>query len=894
VSEGRLARAHALLSRRPHRRRWIALALAAVVLAVAWSVVYVMTQDAPLRVSQQFVSATPEPTGGTVRLDTSLYLPASTPAPAVLLAHGFGGTKTDLDSQARSLAHHGYVVLTYTARGFGTSGGMIHLDSQQFEVADGSRLIDYLQTRPEVLERAGRPVVGVAGSSYGGALALMLGAMDHRVSAVAADITWNDLQRALFPNDASNGPAGSTDPGVLKKLWAGFLFSAGLGPASSNTASSNTASPNGGGSADGDGPCGRFAPGICALYQSAAQGKDLNPAMVKLLEQSSPSTVLTRMSAPTLLTQGEQDSLFPLSEADANAKQITAAGAPVQVRWRSGGHDAASAADDVAGWQTQFFDQRLRGAGADPSNGFRLDQRGAGISATDGQRVNTTLQATNGYPGVGTHPAAPMITFGLQGKKQTINAPAGGNPAAISSIPTLGDLIGTASNAGLAGAAGLSKVPGQTASFTTPPLSQPQLITGASRVRLQVRAAGDLTAFVALHDLGPDGSDSLPAQLVSPIRLAPDGRTVTTTVELPWIVAHIPAGHRLAVVVSTTDFAYSMPSDPRSYAIALDPADAQLAVPMLQVSTLSNGGPRNWLIVAAIVLLACVGYGAWRLRARRPSAPDATLAAVPIVVTDLVKEYSDGYRAVDGVSFRVERGQVLGLLGPNGAGKTTTLRVLMGLILPTSGTVRVFGEEVVPGAPALSLLGAFVEGPGLLPHLTGRDNLRLYWAASGRPSERAHFETVLEIAGLGASLDRRVKTYSHGMQQRLAIAQAMLGLPEVLVLDEPTNGLDPPQIAEMREVLHRYSATGRTVIVSSHLLAEVEQTCSHVVVMHRGQLVAAGSVSEVAGMGATQLVVADPEHATDVLAAAGISARSVPGRRALEDVFLDLIGERND
>ena len=212
--------------------------------------------------------------------------------------------------------------------------------------------------------------------------------------------------------------------------------------------------------------------------------------------------------------------------------------------------------------------------------------------------------------------------------------------------------------------------------------------------------------------------------------------------------------------------------------------------------------------------------------------------------------YSDGYRAVDGVSFRVERGQVLGLLGPNGAGKTTTLRVLMGLILPTAGTIRVFGEQVVPGAPVLARLGAFVEGPGFLPHLTGAENLRLFWAASGRPAEQAGWRPCWRSPAWDRRLDRKVKTYSHGMQQRLAIAQAMLGLPEVLILDEPTNGLDPPQIAEMRLVLARYAATGRTVIVSSHLLAEVEQTCSHVVVMHRGRLVAAGSVAEVAGAAA--------------------------------------------
>ena len=216
---------------------------------------------------------------------------------------------------------------------------------------------------------------------------------------------------------------------------------------------------------------------------------------------------------------------------------------------------------------------------------------------------------------------------------------------------------------------------------------------------------------------------------------------------------------------------------------------------------------------------------------------------------------------------------------------------MSGLIRPTSGTAYVFGQPIRPGAPVLARVGAFIEGPGFLPHLSGRDNLRLYWAATGREEGAADFDTALDIAGLGASIERRVKTYSHGMRQRLAIAQAMLGLPELLVLDEPTNGLDPPQIAEMREVLQRYAQTGRTVVISSHLLGEVEETCTHVVVMHKGQLVAAGSVAEIAGAGGVQLVVDDPARAAEVLASAGIEARTVPGRRALEDVFLEMVGE---
>jgi ABC-2 type transport system ATP-binding protein len=858
------------------RRRQLLAALGAVVvLVLAVGVVGVFRSSSPIRTTSQLIAGTVEPgTGagsGPVRLDTTLYFPSKTPAPAVLLAHGFGSSKTALTAQARSLARAGFVVLAYSARGFGASTGLIHLDAPAYEVADARKLIDYLATRPEVrLDAPGDPHVGVAGSSYGGGLALLTAGYDKRVDAVAADITWNDLGRSLFPNAATD-PAG----GVFKKLWAAYLFGG--------------AASVGSGTGSGTSGCGRFSTEICAAYQQLAQGNSPDPALVPLLSASSPASILSQITAPTLLTQGEQDSLFPISEADANARGIAATGTPVAVRWRAGGHDTGSGTDQAQSEAKRWFHDVLdRGR---PSPSFELTLRGAGLSAQSGQRVSDTLKVKGGYP-----KSVDMKSIDVHGTSQSIAAPPGGSPAALSSLPGLSDLLDLAGSTSSFDA--LATIPGQVASFDSDPVNARLLITGGSTVTLSITPVSttDATLFVALRDVSPNGAQTLPAQLVNPVSLAglTPGRPVTITVALPSIVTQIESGHRLRLTVSTTDQAYLLPTDPRAYTVALAGGSATVAVPSIPTVIVRSGTAYVWLIVGGIVAVICLALGALvSMRVRRgdstvprPSGSDAA----PVVVIDLVKEYRDGFRAVDGVSFRVERGQIVGLLGPNGAGKTTTLRVLMGLIHPTSGSVEIFGAPATPGAVVLSRVGAFVEGPGLLPHLSGRDNLRLYWAATGRPAKDAKFETALEIAGLGSSVDRRVKTYSQGMRQRLAIAQSMLGLPELLVLDEPTNGLDPPQIAEMRNVLRSYAATGRTVVVSSHLLAEVEQTCTHVVVMHKGRLVAAGAVDDVAGLGSVTLSVDDPDEARRVLAAAGIEATAVPSRRALEDVFLELVG----
>ena len=323
------------------RRTLVAGAVAIALVAVGGGAVAATRQEPGVRTEVLRVPGVTEPGGGPVSLDATLYLPdAGGPAPAVLLAHGFGGSKDDLADDARQLAQQGYVVLAYTARGFGASGGLIHLDAPGFEVADARKMIDLLAGRREVLQDApGDPRVGVAGGSYGGALTLLLAGYDRRVDAIAPQITWNDLGQALFPQFTVTGPQRSpaqvtpaSSPGVFKRSWAGVLF--GLGGSVGGPCS-------GGGSAAGRASvaCGRFAPDLCAAYQQAAATGTPSASTLALLRASSPATVLGRITAPTLLVQGEADSLFPLSEGDANARGIAGHGTPVKVVWYGGGHD---------------------------------------------------------------------------------------------------------------------------------------------------------------------------------------------------------------------------------------------------------------------------------------------------------------------------------------------------------------------------------------------------------------------------------------------------------------------------------------------------------------------------------------------------------------------------
>jgi ABC-2 type transport system ATP-binding protein len=303
-----------------------------------------------------------------------------------------------------------------------------------------------------------------------------------------------------------------------------------------------------------------------------------------------------------------------------------------------------------------------------------------------------------------------------------------------------------------------------------------------------------------------------------------------------------------------------------------------------------------------------------------PSREVGSMDDLAIETHGLTKRYRD-LVAVDRLSLRVRRGEVYGFLGPNGAGKTTTLRMLLGLVRPTSGNATVLDAR--PGSPeGLAHIGALVEAPGFYPFLSGRDNLRVMAKHAGAKRERV--DAVLDEVGLGDRGEDRFDTYSQGMKQRLGVGSALLKDPEVLILDEPTTGLDPKGMAEMRSFIGGLGREGRTVLLSSHLMPEVEQVCDRVGVIDRGLLVREGSVDELRGGGvllvraeplerAAHLLEGLPEvaavHTADgalritaepaaaaainrALVAAGVAVSELRPRRAsLEEVFLELTRE---
>ena len=304
--------------------------------------------------------------------------------------------------------------------------------------------------------------------------------------------------------------------------------------------------------------------------------------------------------------------------------------------------------------------------------------------------------------------------------------------------------------------------------------------------------------------------------------------------------------------------------------------------------------------------------------------------AVSIIRTEgLIKRYGS-ITAVDGVDLDVRRGDIYGFLGANGSGKTTTLRCLLGLVLATSGDIEMLGEPMPrAGASVLPRVGALVEGPAAYGHLSGHTNLVLHDAGGRQPAGRlggrrrdrsARARAALEIVGMGGVGRRPVRAYSLGMRQRLGLAAALLRQPELLVLDEPTNGLDPQGIREIRLLLRQLHADGTTIFLSSHLLAEVEQLCSRIGMLDRGRLVLEDSLESLqASTGRTNIVTpdvgaaaallgraveervgerllvraGDPAGVNARLVAAGVRVRELgPERPSLEDVIARRTSER--
>ena len=245
--------------------------------------------------------------------------------------------------------------------------------------------------------------------------------------------------------------------------------------------------------------------------------------------------------------------------------------------------------------------------------------------------------------------------------------------------------------------------------------------------------------------------------------------------------------------------------------------------------------------------------------------------------------------AVDQVDLDVPQGAVMGMLGPNGSGKTTTIRMLLGLVRPTEGEVELLGHRMPEGAPrALPEVGALVEGPGFHPFLSGRENLRRVASAEPRLASAGiprAVENALERVGLGHAAHRRYRGYSLGMKQRLGLASALLVPRRMVVLDEPTNGLDPAGTREIRNIIADLHAEGVTVLVSSHLLAEVEATCTHVAVLHDGTVVAQGELDELLESGTPALIVSTPDGDQALTA---LRDNRIAGRLTPEGVRADL------
>ncbi|MEY3277562.1 MAG: hypothetical protein RLZZ426_48, partial [Actinomycetota bacterium] len=544
-----------------------------------------------------------------VKVDARIYLPEQTPAPAVVLAHGFGGSKEAVADQAQILVDAGYVVVAYSARGFGKTVAPISMNSPQFEVADARAIIDYLAKRGDVTQDGvGDPRVGFAGGSYGGALSLLVAGYDERVDAISSDITWNSLETALF----SQSTAGETG-GVFKQMWTSYFFSVGM------------ATPP-----DLVNPCGRFSLEWCLVYQEAVTTGQVSEASRALMKASSPISITSKITAPALLMAGQADSLFPLTELDATVTQIQSAQpeTPLKVIWHAGGHDGGvNESERLQGISLDWFNQYLRGEKPQSAAQFVATLSPGTVVGTSNR--NLKFLESDTYTGLfGQN----EVSVDVSGQPQKIVAPAGGEPALMTVLPGLGGSL-----ASLLG----RSLPNQSAFFESELFTSSQQIVGASKVRIRITPTSDVSEtalFASLRITSGIDTQRFPNGLVSPIRLTnlKAGIPVEIDVQLPGIVAEVNAGEKLQLVVSTTDAAYKLPIQPTVYEIAL--VSNSVLIPSSTLVIINNQtAPYVWLLVTLAVILV-FAFLVWLRRPRLKSAEfKPEYAEIPMRVDHLVK-----------------------------------------------------------------------------------------------------------------------------------------------------------------------------------------------------------------------------------------------------------------
>ncbi|TNM37750.1 ABC transporter ATP-binding protein [Nocardioides albidus] len=496
------------------------------------------------------------------------------PVPAVLTTNGFGGSKDDQAAAAGALATRGYAVLSYSGLGFGGSGCRITLDDPDFDGRAASQLVSYLggaggiafldagHTQPAPVQTAIRldgpndPRVGTFGGSYGGGFQFAVASIDPRVDALVPLITWNDLSYSLDPNNTAQTTGVSTDvPGAAKLMWAaGFSVEGVTADLQNQQVPPDLV------------PCPNFADFVCPALISAAATGYLSPADVAQLRRRSVASFVPRIKAPTLLIQGERDTLFNLNEAVATYRALQQQGTETKMIWQLGGHSGAAApgevdwADPASGYISgrvlAWFERYLKGrpsVGTGPEFAYFRDW------------TSYTGNAAPAYGTAASYPVGAPRTWRLSGAgdlvtgttpaaggAQSFLTPAAGLPTRLDEMDVFGSVLGPVVSL-------VDDLPGTFATWTTPALTAPLRVVGSPSVRLQVSAptaavsqllgpAGELVLFVKVADVAPDGTARLINGLEAPVRI-PDV-TRPFTVQLPGIVHEFAPGHRLRLVVS--------------------------------------------------------------------------------------------------------------------------------------------------------------------------------------------------------------------------------------------------------------------------------------------------------------------------------------------------------